>query len=217
MVGLTCERGVIRVPAGGGALTWAMAARPFPGEATSGDRHLALPPPAGPLLAVIDGLGHGPEAAEVAELAVVAFCSVPASASVEDRIDAGDRGLSGTRGAVAALAGIDSPGELVWAGVGNVEVVLLRPGADGRLTPACALVSSPGILGMRPWVRRVTRCQLRGGDLLLMATDGIAPAHVGDVSFGDDLEAVVERVVRTCARDSDDALMLAARYTEMPS
>ena len=79
-----------------------------------------------------------------------------------------------------------------------------------------ALVPSPGILGMRPRVRRVTRCRLRAGDLLLMATDGITAGFVAEISFGDDLPAVVERVVRSCSRDSDDALMLAARYTGGP-
>src|SRR5437867_13384863 len=42
---------------------WGVASRAFPGEKASGDLHLVKALPGGVLLAALDGLCHGPEAA----------------------------------------------------------------------------------------------------------------------------------------------------------
>ncbi len=51
-------------------LEWGVAGQPFAGQAVSGDRHLVEPVPNGVLVAVVDGLGHGEEAAQAAQLAI---------------------------------------------------------------------------------------------------------------------------------------------------
>lgn len=213
MAGLTRQGGTLTLD-GGAALTWAVAGRPIPGEDASGDRHLVLAPPDGPLLAVVDGLGHGPEAAEVAERAVAAIGAQTGRVDVIERMAAGDRALAGTRGAVAALVSVEEPAELAWAGVGNVEAVLLRAAAGGRMQVAHALASTPGILGARRRSVHVSRCSLRPGDVLVMATDGVDTDLAAAVSPGGDLGNAVEGIVRTWAKRSDDALVLAARYED---
>ena len=50
-------------------LDWAVAGRPLPGEDVSGDLAACMPVGDGALLATIDGLGHGAEAAKAAEIA----------------------------------------------------------------------------------------------------------------------------------------------------
>jgi len=48
---------------------WAVGARALEGEPVSGDLHVVTPFPGGVLVAVMDGLGHGTEAAAAAEAA----------------------------------------------------------------------------------------------------------------------------------------------------
>jgi serine phosphatase RsbU (regulator of sigma subunit) len=47
--------------------------RPLAKQAVSGDKYLITPSPAGVLVAVLDGLGHGEEAARAGEIAVAAL------------------------------------------------------------------------------------------------------------------------------------------------
>src|SRR5256885_9190382 len=54
-------------------IEWGVASLALPGEAESGDRHLVKPVGTGVLVAVVDGLGHGAEAAAAAQAAVAAL------------------------------------------------------------------------------------------------------------------------------------------------
>ena len=49
---------------------WGLAARALHGQAESGDLHLVAPFAGGVLIAAVDGLGHGSEAAAAARVAV---------------------------------------------------------------------------------------------------------------------------------------------------
>ena len=51
-------------------IAWGMAQAVLAGQTVSGDRHLVSPCRDGLLVAVVDGLGHGEEAAKAAEIAV---------------------------------------------------------------------------------------------------------------------------------------------------
>ena len=53
----------------GHAISWGVAESPLPGEHESGDRHVVQLSAAGVLIAAIDGMGHGAEAAAAAKLA----------------------------------------------------------------------------------------------------------------------------------------------------
>ena len=55
-------------------LEWGVAAQALPGEAISGDRHVMQAFPSGALVAVIDGLGHGEEAATILSV-MASLCS----------------------------------------------------------------------------------------------------------------------------------------------
>ena len=78
---------------------------------------------------IMDGLGHGPEAAEAAanglhELAVPAGADDPLA--LLGRLD---RRLAGGRGAVAAVARM-SPDEFTFSGIGNIGARLGSNGAS---------------------------------------------------------------------------------------
>ncbi|MGA2284688.1 MAG: SpoIIE family protein phosphatase [Dehalococcoidia bacterium] len=195
------------------AIEWAVASKPIPGVAVLGDAYLVAERRLGALLAVADGLGHGPEAAEAAERAV-GVLKLSTDEDIPSLLRRCDLALKHTRGAVLSLATMDFESCTVeWAGIGNVEGILLRrPVEDGpkhrRLAP------QPGVLGDHARTPRTESNPLCAGDTLVFVTDGIVS------SFADDLETLLssspERIARHILEESwrgtDDALVLVARY-----
>src|SRR5579859_6540967 len=115
-------------------ITWAIAARPFPGQSASGDHYVVGQIPNGVLVAVIDGLGHGPEAAAIARTAGQVFEEY-ASEAPAPLLNRCHKRLLGQRGAAISLAVFNGQeNTLTWLGVGNVEGALFR--RDARATPS---------------------------------------------------------------------------------
>ena len=98
-----------------------------------------------------------------------------------------------------------------WLGVGNVEGRVLS--ADPSATrPKGSLALGSGVAGHElPSVSTAT-LEVRPGDILVLATDGI------DATFGDSLDisgstqAITERIVAAHWKPTDDALVVAVRY-----
>src|SRR5215831_16437591 len=84
-------------------LDWNVAQRIRPGEKDSGDRYLVHAVPSGLLVAVADGIGHGPSAAQAAELAIEELSSTSTTSLVAAVRRCHER-LQGTRGVVLSLA-----------------------------------------------------------------------------------------------------------------
>src|SRR5690349_19049493 len=106
-------------------IEWGVAALALPGEAESGDRHLVKPVGTGVLVAVMDGLGHGAEAASAAKAAVAAL-ERHATESPARLLERCHRALQGTRGVVMSVASFTkAERSMTWVGVGNVEGLLL--------------------------------------------------------------------------------------------
>ena len=135
------------------------------GEERSGDLAVFVPTAAGGLACVIDGLGHGPEAADAAELCADVV-RANAEAGARELMEACHEALLKTRGVVMTVAWFDlERSQLSWAGVGNVDARLVRSGPEQR--EDVALVFG-GVLGYRmPQVRAATmraRARRRAGD-----------------------------------------------------
>jgi serine/threonine protein phosphatase PrpC len=194
-------------------IEWAVASKPIPGEVQLGDSYLVAARKQGALLAVIDGIGHGPEAAAAAERAV-SILKTAADEDIPSLLHRCDLALKHTRGAVASLATIDfETNALDWAGIGNVDGIVLRVATSG--TPAHErLALQPGVLGDNARTPRLQSTQMLAGDVLVFVTDGIV--H----SFADNLESLIsspaERIARHILeeywRRTDDALVLVVRY-----
>src|SRR3989454_6060748 len=104
----------------------------LPGERESGDLHLVKPVGTGVLVSVVDGLGHGAEAAAAAR-AAVATLNRHAQEAVLPLLQRCHQALAGTRGVVLSVALFDrADGSMTWLGVGNVEGGLLYADAGGR-------------------------------------------------------------------------------------
>ncbi|MBI4861829.1 MAG: SpoIIE family protein phosphatase [Candidatus Riflebacteria bacterium] len=144
-----------------------MSQRTAVGESVCGDGYVVVRAPSSSLIAVIDGLGHGPAAHEAARKAceIVLECQ---RLSLADLLHALGIGLASTRGACLALVRIHTDRDRVAAlAVGNVEVV-------GITKHPISMVPGRGIVGRPRVVARPAESSLTGGDRLVVFTDGIS-------------------------------------------
>jgi phosphoserine phosphatase RsbX len=196
-----------------GPIEWAMAGRPRPGEHVCGDQAIAAGIEGqGALFGVVDGLGHGPAAANAAIAAAEALRNARGE-RVEVLVQLCHRVLEGTRGAAMTLARIDfEAGQLYWTGVGNVTANLVAKAAMGVNIRSSARLAA-GIVGYRiPEISPAQVVPIRTGDLLIIASDGIAEDHLDHIDFAAPATAIAEQILTKHAKESDDAIVLAARH-----
>ena len=192
-------------------IVWGVALRAHPAQSVLGDAYLVKPLGNGLLIAVADGLGHGSEAAAVGSLCVDTLSAnadrpLPAMLALCHEI------LRGTRVVTVSVAAFDyARNEMTWSGLGNVMGALFR--ADPAARPKSEnLVQRPGVLGSGTPAFVAPRLPVRHDDLLVLATDGIDPEFERSVDRGRAPQAIAERILADHAKDTDDALVLVARY-----
>jgi negative regulator of sigma-B (phosphoserine phosphatase) len=183
----------------------------FAGEQRSGDLAVFAPYDRGGLVAVIDGLGHGDEAAAasaIAERAIREHASAEPAALLKRCHEA----LRKSRGVVLTAAWFDLEAmELTWAGVGNVEARLVRGAAVYGERHDSALVLG-GVLGYNLPRVSPARTDLRRGDAVAFATDGIDADYSASLTPGLPAQRLAERILQRHGRDTDDALAAVVRY-----
>ncbi|MBI3561140.1 MAG: SpoIIE family protein phosphatase [Gammaproteobacteria bacterium] len=179
------------------------------GESTSGDMYAVVPSDGGVLLAVVDGIGHGVEAAHAAALAV-ATLQVRSQQTLKSLINDCHETLRASRGAVMSVAVFDSAANtLTWAGVGNVEGRLV---AGNSLRTVHTLRLHGGTLGHRVPPMDVSVLPVTPGDILIFATDGVRDSFCHDLPLHISAQKIAEHIMAREARCTDDALVLVARY-----
>jgi negative regulator of sigma-B (phosphoserine phosphatase) len=184
---------------------WTVAMRSLGSE--SGDQYLvSRTGEGGVLVAVADGLGHGPEAASAARTAIAVLEAGPERELGARFLRCHER-LRDTRGVVLSL-GLFATGSLTWLGVGNVDGVLLRSGLG---TPQQLLVRS-GVVGRRLPSLELSRLTVARGDTLILATDGIDQGFAGDPGIALAAPPTAERILADHGKETDDALVLVVRY-----
>jgi len=192
-------------------LDWAVATRPFPGEARSADGHLVHVAPWGALLAVADGVGHGSEAAAATRIALAALeqhAHEPLGLLLERCHDS----LRGTRGVALSMSAFHGDADtMTWLGVGNVAGVLLRAAPQGT-PPAETLVMRAGLVGDRMPAVSASTTRVARGDTLILATDGIRTSFAESPSLADAPQELAELILARYGKGTDDALVLVARY-----
>src|SRR5688572_15062635 len=87
-------------------LQWAVASRTLAGERVSGDLHVVRSFEGGTLVAVIDGLGHGPDAAVASEAAAEVLSARPGG-DIAELVRLCHQRLRPTRGVAMSLASFD--------------------------------------------------------------------------------------------------------------
>jgi phosphoserine phosphatase RsbX len=190
-------------------IEWGWAGRAL--EETSGDQHVVVSFPGGVLVALLDGLGHGPEAA-AACLAAVPILEAHASRPVDSLIQRCHDRLNKTRGAVMSIASFRSDdSSMTWVGVGNVGAVLLRKQKTTTHRDH-AIGARGGVVGYQlPQVRPET-LSVFPGDMLIMATDGIRDAFTAGIAVEHSPQEIAESILVRFAKASDDAHVVVVRY-----
>ncbi len=197
--------------AGPQVIEWGVAAMPLPGQSVCGDRHVVALFPVGGLVGVVDGLGHGPEAAAAAEVAV-AILERSAQEPVTSLVRRCHQALERTRGVVMTLASLNVPdGTLTWLGVGNAEGVLFRADSNASL-PRESVSLRGGVVGYQVPPLRAQVVRLAPDDVLVFTTDGIRSEFDRDLRLADPPQRMADQVLARHARGTDDALVLVVRY-----
>lgn len=189
----------------------AILGRPCAGERTSGDDATFERRGDLLLLALADGLGHGPDALVPARRAIDRVhdaADTPPSALLRDAHEA----LRGTRGAVMGVVRLDEASSVLrHAAVGNV-VTRVRGDAGGRSYDGAA-----GVLGANaPFPGRLVEesATLGPRDVVMLCSDGLRtrldPAEVRNLSARHPL-VLAQHLLDRFGRDNDDATLIVAR------
>jgi phosphoserine phosphatase RsbX len=193
------------------ALEWGTATSSHADRRVSGDLAVVVPTTHGVLLAAIDGLGRGEEAAHAA---------LAARATVLETADSGvvpialrcHHALARTRGAAVALACVSTlTSTFSWLGVGTVAGRLVtgdRPRAHAKAT----LTLRRGLLGDRvPKLEAVTFV-IGYGDVLILATDGVGARFAEELDVAGTPREIADRIVSSHWNRTDDAVVVVLRY-----
>ncbi len=196
---------------GGCLLDLGVASRPMPGQRKSGDRHLVECFPEGVLLAVVDGIGHGAEAARTAEIAVSTLLEHPQDAVIP-LVRRCHEALRRTRGAVMSIASINSrDGTISWLCVGNVESVLIRADVAAKRPYEVPILRGGVVGGQLPPLLASVK-QIASGDTLILVTDGINSGFGRQLPILARPQHLAEHILANHCKGTDDALVVVARY-----
>lgn len=150
------------------AIDFGVVRATYPGETVCGDDWAFNAGPHGRTLLVVDGSGHGPLAAQAAEVATKIFGEY-ASEDCVALVERIHRGLAATRGAALAVARIDGAQRVIrFVGVGNIAGVLMI-GIEAR-----QMVSHNGTAGhVAPRIREFTY-PFSGAPCVILHSDGLS-------------------------------------------
>ncbi len=184
----------------------------LPGQGESGDRHLICCAGDGILIAAMDGIGHGEEAAYAAE-AAISILKANAEEPVISLVERCHEHLRSTRGVVLSLASIDPQhGMMTWLGVGNVEGVLMRAGAQKGSVQEVLLLRG-GVVGSQLPALQAAVLPIAKGDTLVFVTDGIRSDFVEGLSALESPQRAADKILKQHGKGNDDALVLVVRLT----
>lgn len=177
----------------------------MPGEGANGDQWLVQERADSIRVAIIDGLGHGPEA-EAAGLAAIAELTAAPELGPVEALMRCDRALRGTRGAAGSVVVIEpSRNRLEFAGVGNVEGQVVGTNGQRHFSP------TRGILGRGIRVPHLLEFSLEGDWAVLLYSDGIKTSETTFVTSREALERSADEILRTSGRPTDDATVVVVR------
>jgi serine phosphatase RsbU (regulator of sigma subunit) len=191
-------------------LEYASAARPCFGELVSGDAAIVQSRNGTLFLAMVDVLGHGTNAHELA-VQIRTFLESEWQDDVTGTLLRLHDAIRGSIGAAAGLASLDlASGRLRYTGVGNT---VIRKFGGGSIR----LPSTDGIIGSRMRSPREHELQLGKTDVLTFYTDGIKDRfelkEYPQLIY-ESPRSVARKIVRNYGKQFDDATCLVVRYKQ---
>ncbi len=187
-----------------------VASQALSGETVSGDTYAVAPSAHGLLVAVIDGLGHGSEAAIACDAAAESIMACAGQTVVSIVRQCHER-LRGTRGAVMSVASFNAvDSTMTWLAVGNVEACLLRADPATREKPY--VLMRAGVVGQNLPPLRAEIMSVSPGDVLVMATDGIQSGFASSIDIRMPPQEIADALMARFAKKTDDALVMVLRW-----
>jgi hypothetical protein len=201
----------IRVP----IVEYGVAKSAIPGQGESGDQYIVRCSENGVLIAAIDGIGHGEEAANASKAAASILMSA-VNVPIIPIVESCHEQLRATRGVVLSLASIDvANGLMTWLGVGNVQGVLTR--ADTKKGNAQeTLLLRGGVVGAQLPPMQATVLPIGRRDTVYFVTDGIRRDFADSLTALENPQHAADRILQQFRHGSDDALVLVVRLNGMP-
>jgi phosphoserine phosphatase RsbX len=193
------------------ALDWSVAGSMLPGQFHSGDQHVVCSSRDGVLIAVLDGLGHGEEAAIAARKAVDVL-EHSTELPVPGLVQRCHEELKTTRGVVMSVASFAiSDGTMTWMGVGNVQGVFHRANSLTLNSQEMLLLRS-GVVGVHLPSLAAESLPVFPGDIVIFATDGIRSDFAQAPLKANTLQEAARNILARFSKGNDDALVLVARF-----
>ncbi|HEX6928694.1 MAG TPA: SpoIIE family protein phosphatase [Gammaproteobacteria bacterium] len=195
-------------------LDWHAESAPLPPETVTGDRGVVLHSGECVFAIAIDALGHGPEAAAIADEALRFLiqdreAEPPRLEAVFERCHAH---LRGTRGIAMCLADIDPvAGNMAWLSVGNIQAVHIQHDAGG-MPRYETLIMRGGVVGDRLPELRTSYASLKSGDMIVFASDGINFGWNTEYRPGMTPRALATALIERHCHGRDDAMAMALHY-----
>jgi len=184
--------------------------RPMPGHHVGGDAAVVREVEDGLLVSIVDVLGHGIEAHELA-VQIRSFFEATTVTDPAMLADALHARFRGGRGAAVGICHIRrDDGVVTFVGHGNT--------ATRRLWQQPArLVSRDGTIGAQIRSSLAQTLKLEAGDVLLMYTDGVKDRfELADYRhvISDTTRSIARNVVEMFGKDHDDAACIAVRIAD---
>jgi len=182
--------------------------KPLEGEVACGDTYFIKEFGSKVLVSVIDGLGHGINAAISAKKALT-YIKNNYKKSLTEIIKGCHEELKNTRGAVIGMVLVDfDRSVLIYSGIGNIEVriksiINIRP------------ISINGILGNNFKMIRVEEFPYHREDIIILYSDGISSEFDLDryppQFFRQHPQKIAEKIASEFERKNDDVTIVVAK------
>lgn len=186
---------------------WGAACRPKQGQTLSGDTYVVEEfGERNLLVAVIDGLGGGHEAARASEKAAAVLRFRP-DLALKELIQQAHKALQGTRGAVVAVLRFELEARQVdFVGIGNIGVQVY---SRQHIKP----ISKNGILGYRLPPLLQLHYTYDPGDTFVLYSDGISSRFSldGKIDLSLSPQAIADDILANYGKTVDDATVVAVR------
>jgi phosphoserine phosphatase RsbX len=184
----------------------------IPSEGESGDQYVVCCHQNEVLIAALDGIGHGAEAANASK-AAAAILRDGVGVPIISLLAMCHEKLRATRGVVLSVASINmAHGVMTWLGVGNVHGVLIRADAQ-KGCPQETLLLRGGVVGDHLPQLQAAVLPVARGDMVVFATDGIRTDFGPTLSALENPQKAADRILKSFSNGSDDALVLVSRIT----
>jgi phosphoserine phosphatase RsbX len=193
-------------------IEWGVAMKTLTGETLSGDRHFLKFFPTGFLAVVMDGLGHGNDAAMAAETALATLEEYSREHLIS-LLKLCHENLRNTRGVVMSMASYNElERTMSWLGIGNIFGVLHRVNTNRKFITEI-MVNRNGVVGAQYPSPKLFDIKINPGDTLILATDGIREDFIENRLLQDfQPQHMADSILNQYGKATDDNLVLVMRW-----